>query len=98
VKLTPIFTHAVALDTGTPATKFGTEEPRTDEAGVPLAHYTVAFLSDERPATERVLAPASARLSVGAPVKFKNLFARPWTNDGRSGVSYQAAAIEAVSS
>jgi hypothetical protein len=43
-----------------------------------------------------VKVPGQPHLTVGQPVRVVGLIGLPWNNDGRSGVAFRAARIEAI--
>jgi hypothetical protein len=77
------------------ATDFETKQPVVKD-GKQIAVYTVALLGDRKPEVVTVKAPAAEGLAVGQSVEFINFLARPWENNGKSGVAHSAEAVKAA--
>ncbi len=96
---TPNYTAAIAMGTAEPALKYGTDVQLEDADGRPLVNVEVAFASaDAKSEIVRVRVPSAnvpKGLALASPVRFKGLTARPWSSDGRAGMSFSAEAIEA---
>lgn len=72
---------------------------RRDQNGRPLFQVPVVIVSESANAdtvTVRVPGPV-AQLPPLTPVSFVGLIARPWSMEGRSGVSFSAEAMQPVS-
>ena len=89
----PVDTTAILfISTGSarPVLDYTTKEPRADKNGQPL--FSV---EDEDSALIAVRVAGEPVLpKKGLPVRVTELFARPWSMDGRSGMAFQAARVE----
>jgi hypothetical protein len=75
---------------------FETKLPKTDRDGQPI-HSVDVLVSGEGRKGELVsvkLHGAAPKVSEGERVMFKGLVAMPWSNNGRTGISYSAAGVQ----
>ncbi len=78
-----------------PKTEFGSGQQKMNRASK-LPEWVVEILAmdSERGEVIRVtVAGDQPKVSQGQPVRFEELEAIPWSNNGRDGVAYRAAAI-----
>ena len=78
-----------------PKTEFGSGQQKMNRASK-LPEWTVEVLAldSERGEVIRVTVTGDQpKVNQGQPVRFEELEAIPWANDGRNGVAYRAAAI-----
>ena len=72
----------------------GDGDQKADREGVPLwlvACYGKNPLNGQLQTVEvKIAADKAPTIPIGTPVMFKNLVARPWTFDGRGGISVSA--------
>ena len=78
------------------ALEFDSGAPRTDANGQALYEVRLLAINEGESDVITVKVPGEPKaLVTTAPVKVRGLVATPWRmDDGRSGVSYRAAAIE----
>jgi len=86
-----------------PVTDYETKQPKADRNGVPLVlvELVVSFRNDFGKAKSeviRVKVPDPKVLPQGSPARVVELVAVPWSQDGKSGVAYRAAAVEPAGS
>ena len=76
---------------------FETRRPKADENGEPLYQLQLVALGSEGAEVITVKVAGEPRgLAAGVPVKVLGLVALPWSMGDRSGVSFKAARIEAL--
>ncbi len=76
---------------------FETRRPKADENGEPLFQLQLVALGSEGAEVITVKVAGEPRgLTAGVPVKVLGLVALPWSMGDRSGVSFKAARIEAL--
>jgi hypothetical protein len=82
-----------------PATEFGTGRLKTDENGEALYSVQLVALGEGGADLITVKVPGNppSEIRQGSPVKVTGLVASPWTMENRSGVSFRASRIEAIS-
>lgn len=97
----PIDTSGLTLLVGLapePVLDFESRRPKADENGEPLYQLQLVALGGEGAEVITVKVPGEPRgLSAGVPVKVLGLVALPWSMGVRSGVSFKAARVEALS-
>lgn len=78
-----------------PKTEFGSERQKMSRASkLPEWVVEVLAMDSERGEVIRVTVTGDQpKVSQGQPVRFEELEAIPWANNGRNGVAYRAAAI-----
>ena len=77
-----------------PVLEFGTTEPKTDEAGVPLYQVKVTAIGEDAPEIFTVKVPGEPKeVVLGLMVELRELTAQPWTIGDKSGVAFRAAAV-----
>ena len=78
-----------------PRTEFGSGKQKMSRASqLPEWVVEVLALDSERGEVIRVtVAGDQPKVNQGQPVRFEELEAIPWANNGRDGVAYRAAAI-----
>jgi hypothetical protein len=77
-----------------PVLDFGTKDPRTDEAGVPLFAVKVVALGEESPEVFTVKVPGEPQgVVLGSIVELRELIAQPWSIGDKSGVAFRAAGV-----
>jgi hypothetical protein len=99
VRTLPIDTTAItflASAPPTPVLHFQTKEPKADANGEPLYAVQLVAMQPAGADVITVKVPGQPTLTVGAPVRVVGLVGLPWANDGRSGVAFRAARIEAI--
>jgi len=81
-----------------PRKDFGKDQQKVDrDTGRPQWMVEVLALDSERGEVIRVtVAGDQPKVSQGQPVTFTDLEAIAWTNNGKSGVAYRAAAIHSA--
>jgi hypothetical protein len=79
-----------------PRRDFGKTEQKVDrDTGRPQWVVEVLALDPERGEVIRVtVAGDQPRVNQGQPVRFEELEAIPWSNNGKSGVAYRAASVQ----
>lgn len=96
----PIDTTSMAFISAgipTPDLEFGTETQKTDKDGVALYTVAVMAIGDGFPEVIKVkTAGQPTGISIGTTVRLVGLYAQPYSMGDRSGVSFRAASIEAV--
>jgi hypothetical protein len=83
-----------------PRRDYGKTEQRVDKStGRPEWVVEVLALDAEGGVVIRVtVAGDQPRMTQGQPARFEALEAIPWNNNGKSGVAYRAASVQAASS
>ena len=78
-----------------PRTEYGSGQQKMNRASkLPEWVVEVLALDSERGEVIRVTVTGDQpKVNQGQPVRFEELEAIPWANDGRNGVAYRAAAI-----
>ena len=78
-----------------PKTEFGSGKQKMNRASqLPEWQVEVLAMDSERGEVIRVtVAGDQPKVNQGQPVRFEELEAIPWANNGRDGVAYRAAAI-----
>ena len=78
-----------------PKTEFGSERQKMNQASkLPEWVVEVLAMDSERGEVIRVTVTGDQpKVNQGQPVRFEELEAIPWANNGRNGVAYRAAAI-----
>jgi hypothetical protein len=78
-----------------PKTEFGSGQQKMNRASkLPEWVVEVLAMDSERGEVIRVtVAGDQPKVNQGQPVRFEELEAIPWANNGRNGVAYRAAAI-----
>ena len=78
-----------------PKTEFGSGQQKMNRASqLPEWQVEVLAMDSERGEVIRVTVTGDQpKVTQGQPVRFEELEAIPWANDGRNGVAYRAAAI-----
>ncbi len=78
-----------------PKTEFGGTQQKMNRASkLPEWVVEVLVMDSERGEVIRVTVTGDQpKVSQGQPVRFEELEAIPWNNNGRNGVAYRAAAI-----
>jgi hypothetical protein len=78
-----------------PKTEFGSERQKMNRASkLPEWVVEVLAMDSEHGEVIRVTVTGDQpKVSQGQPVRFEELEAIPWANNGRNGVAYRAAAI-----
>ena len=78
-----------------PKTEYGSERQKMNRASqLPEWVVEVLAMDSERGEVIRVTVTGDQpKVSQGQPVRFEEMEAIPWANDGRNGVAYRAAAI-----
>ena len=78
-----------------PKTEFGGSQQKVDKATKrPEWVVEVLAMDSERGEVIRVTVTGDQpKVSQGQPIRFEELEAIPWANNGRDGVAYRAAAI-----
>ncbi len=80
-----------------PVMEFGTAEPKTDEAGVPLYQVKVTTIGGDAPEIIAVKVPGEPKdVVLGLMVDLRELTVQPWTIGDKSGVAFRAAAVVAA--
>ena len=79
-----------------PKTEFGSGQQKMNRASkLPEWVVEVLAMDSERGEVIRVtVAGDQPKVNQGQPVRFEELEAIPWANNGRNGVAYRAAAIQ----
>jgi hypothetical protein len=99
VRTLPIDTTAItflASAPPTPVLHFQTKEPKADVNGEPLYSVQLVAMQPAGADVITVKVPGQPHVAVGQPVRVIGLVGLPWANDGRSGVAFRAARIEAI--
>jgi hypothetical protein len=79
------------------AIDFKSGGPRTNKDGETLYNVDLMFMGDDRPDVLQVRVPGEHKgLSQGMVVRPIGLVAQPWSNNDRSGVSFEATRLEPV--
>jgi len=96
----PIDTSGLTLLVGLapePVVDFETRRPKADENGEPLYQLQLVALGGEGAEVITVKVAGEPKgLVAGVPVKVLGLVALPWSMGDRSGVSFKAAHLEAL--
>jgi hypothetical protein len=81
-----------------PKTEFGSGQQKMNRASqLPEWVVEVLAMDSERGEVIRVTVTGDQpKVSQGQPIRFEELEAIPWANNGRNGVAYRAAAIHAT--
>jgi hypothetical protein len=81
-----------------PKTEFGSGKQKMNRASqLPEWVVEVLAMDSERGEVIRVtVAGDQPKVNQGQPVRFEELEAIPWANNGRDGVAYRAAAIHSA--
>ncbi len=98
-------TSQIAFTVGSdfePVTDFQTKQPKADVNGVPLVQVSLvaSFKTSWGKTQSEVLTvrlPEGKPLPPGVPVRPVGLTAIPWSQNGKSGVAFRAAALEPLS-
>jgi len=79
-----------------PKTEFGSGQQKMNRASkLPEWQVEVLAMDSERGEVIRVTVTGDQpKVNQGQPVRFEELEAIPWANNGRNGVAYRAAAIQ----
>ncbi len=79
-----------------PKTEFGSGQQKMNRASkLPEWVVEVLAMDSERGEVIRVTVTGDQpKVSQGQPIRFEELEAIPWANNGRNGVAYRAAAIQ----
>jgi hypothetical protein len=79
------------------ATRFESNEPRTNRDGVTLYQVELMVMGDDRPDVLVVKVPGEPKgIGQGMVVRPVDLVATPWSNPERSGVSFDATRLDPV--
>ena len=92
----PIDTHAgsfIAVSLPEPVIDFETKQPKADANGEPMFTVSLAWMRDGSGELIKVKTAGEPSVTPGVPVRVTDLIAMPWAMNGKSGVSFRAAAI-----
>ncbi len=100
MKTLPIDTTAItflASSNPTPVLDFKTKQPKADGNGEPLYSVQLVAMQVDGADIITVKVPGQPAVRQGTTVKVIGLVALPWETNGRNGIAFRAARVEALS-